>query len=146
MDLHWRVRRPDDPDRYHRLGNAGMAFLTDRKRANMYGAAKTGTAHFWAMTVSSAALLILVPLFIFTFGPALGDSYEEVIARFSRPFPAIVAALTIVVGFMHFKKGVQVLIEDYVHGLAQKILIIATICLSYAAAATGLFAIARIAL
>ena len=123
-----------------------MAYLTDRKRANLFGAAKSGTAHFWAMTVSSVALLVLVPLFIFTFGPMLGAPYEDVIARFSRPFPALVAALTIVVGFMHFKNGVQTLIEDYVHGLTKKVLIIATICLSYAAAATGLFAIARIAL
>lgn len=123
-----------------------MRYLTDRKRAVGMGSAKTGTAHFWAMKVSSAALLVLIPLFVFTFGPMLGEPHADVMAYFSRPFPAIVAALTIVVGFMHFKDGVQVLIEDYVHGLAQKILIIAMICLSYAAAATGLFAIARIAL
>lgn len=123
-----------------------MRYLTDRKRAVGMGSAKSGTAHFWAMKVSSVALLILIPLFLFTFGPMLGEDHETVVAYFSRPFPAIVAALTMVVGFMHFKDGVQVLIEDYVHGLAQKILIILMICLSYAAAATGVFAIARIAL
>jgi succinate dehydrogenase / fumarate reductase membrane anchor subunit len=110
------------------------------------GSAKSGVAHFWAMKVSSVALLLLIPLFVFTFGPMLGAPHADVVAYFARPFPAIVAALTIVVGFMHFKDGVQVLIEDYVHGLAQKVLIILMICLSYAAAATGLFAIARIAL
>jgi len=123
-----------------------MRFLTDRKRAMGMGSAKSGTAHFWAMKVSSVALLFLVPLFVFTVGPMLGAPHADVVAYFARPFPALVAALTIVVGFMHFKDGVQVLIEDYVHGLAQKILIILMICLSYAAAATGLFAIARIAL
>lgn len=123
-----------------------MRYLTDRKRAVGMGSAKSGTAHFWAMKVSSVALLILIPLFLCTFGPMLGEDHATVIAHFSRPYPALVAALTIVVSFMHFKDGVQVLIEDYVHGLAQKILIIVMICLSYAAAATGLFAIARIAL
>ena len=123
-----------------------MRYLTDRKRATGMGSAKTGTAHFWAMKVSSFALLILIPLFVFTFGPMLGESHADVIAYFARPFPAIVAALTIVVTMMHFKDGVQVLIEDYVHGTAQKVAILAMICLSYAAAATGLFAIARIAL
>ncbi len=123
-----------------------MRFMTDRKRAVGMGSAKHGTEHFWSMKVSSAGLLILIPLFIFTFGPMLGQSHEAVVAYFARPFPAIVAALTIAVTFMHFKNGVQVLIEDYVHGLMQKILIIAMICLSYAAAATGLFAIAKIAL
>lgn len=123
-----------------------MAFLTDRKQATLMGSAKMGTMHFWHMTISSVALLILVPLFIFTFGSALGQSYSDIMAYYARPFPAIVAGLTIVVGFVHFKNGVQVLIEDYVHGLARKVLIILTICLSYGAAATGLFAIARIAL
>ncbi len=123
-----------------------MAYLTDRKRAEGMGSAKSGTEHHWNMTVSSAALVILVPLFIFTFGRILGSSHAEVLAYFARPFPAIVAGLTIIVGFLHFKGGVQVLIEDYVHGTLRKPLIIAMICLSYAAAGTGLFAIARIAL
>jgi len=56
-----------------------MAFLTDRKRAVGLGAAKTGTEHLWAMTVSSVALLILVPLFVFTFGAVLGSDYETVV-------------------------------------------------------------------
>lgn len=123
-----------------------MRYLTDRKRAVGMGSAKTGTAHFWAMKVTSIGLLLLVPLFVFTFGPMLGKPHAEVVAYFGRPFPAIVAALTIVVSFIHFKDGVQVLIEDYVHGTTQKILIIAMICLSYAAMVTGLFAIAKIAL
>lgn len=123
-----------------------MRYLTDRKRATGMGSAKTGTAHFWAMRISSVALLLLIPMFVFTFGPMLGAPHAEVLEYFARPFPAIVAALTIWVSFVHFKDGVQVLIEDYVHGLAQKVLIILMICLSYAAAATGVFAIARIAL
>ncbi len=123
-----------------------MAYLTDRKRANGLGSAKSGTAHFWAMKVSSVALLVLIPLFVFTFGAALGGSYEEVLAYYSRPFPAIVAALTLIVGFKHFNDGVQVLIEDYVHGLPQKIALIGMTCVSYGAAAIGIFAIARIAL
>lgn len=123
-----------------------MSYLTDRKRAMGMGSAKTGTAHFWAMKVSSVGLLFLIPLFLFTFGSMLGEPHADVVAYFGRPFPAIVAALTIVVSFMHFKDGVQVLIEDYVHGIMQKVLIVAMICLSYGAAATGLFAIARIAL
>ena len=62
-----------------------MAFLTDRKRATGWGSAKSGTMHHWSMTVSSVALLILIPLFIFTFGSILGSSYEEVTAYYSRP-------------------------------------------------------------
>ncbi len=123
-----------------------MAYLTDRKRAEGWGSAKSGTAHAWRVKKSSVALLILIPFFIFTFGSALGGSYEEIVAYYSRPFPAIVAALTLVVGFQHFNDGVQVLIEDYVHGAAAKVLLIGMTCLSYAAAGIGVFAIARLAL
>lgn len=123
-----------------------MAYLTDRKRAAGLGSAKTGTAHAWSMKVSSVALLILIPFFVFTFGAALGGTYEEILAYYSRPFPAIVAALTLVVGFKHFNDGVQTLIEDYVHGLSQKVAIILMTCLCYGAAAVGVFAIVRLAL
>lgn len=123
-----------------------MRYLTDRKRAEGLGSAKSGVSHFWAMKVSSVALLILIPLFIFTFGPMLGAPHEAVVAHFARPFPAIVAALTLIVGFKHFADGAQVMIEDYVHGTKQKYVIILMMCLSYALMATGLFAIAKIAL
>ncbi|WP_227268911.1 succinate dehydrogenase, hydrophobic membrane anchor protein [Roseobacter weihaiensis] len=123
-----------------------MSYLTDRKRASGMGSAKTGTEHHWSMTISSGALLLLIPLFVFTFGPMLGASYEEVTTYFARPFPAVVAGLTIIVTFKHFAGGVQALIEDYVHGVAQKIAIAVMTYLSYAAMAVGLYAVVRLAL
>ncbi|MFD2740355.1 succinate dehydrogenase, hydrophobic membrane anchor protein [Sulfitobacter aestuarii] len=123
-----------------------MRYLTARKRAEGLGSAKSGTDHHWAMTLSSVSLLILIPLFVFTFGRALGGGYEEVLAYYARPFPAIVAALTLVVGFKHFADGAQIMIEDYVHGLTGKITLILVRVLSYGAAAVGVFAIARLAL
>lgn len=123
-----------------------MAFLTDRKRATGMGSARHGTERHWYMTISSYGLLVLVPLFIFTFGPMLGKSHAEVTAYFARPFPAIVAGLTIWFGMMHFKMGVRILIEDYVHGFAREFWIIAMACISYAIAATGVLAILKMAL
>ena len=123
-----------------------MAFMTDRKRASGMGSAKSGTGHHWQMMVTSVALLILVPLFIFTFGSVLGSSYAEVVEYYSRPVPAVIAILTLTVGFFHFAKGAQTMIEDYAHGLTRKALIIGVICLSYGAAALGIFAIIRLAL
>jgi succinate dehydrogenase / fumarate reductase membrane anchor subunit len=122
-----------------------MRYLTDRKRAIGMGAAKSGTEHHWSMQVSSVALLILVPLFIFTFGAALGGSYEDITAYYARPFPAIVAARTIWVGMMHFKSGAQIMLEDYVHGFKGRLAIILMTCLSYAVAVTGVYALVRLA-
>lgn len=123
-----------------------MRYLTDRKRAIGLGSAKSGTEHFWHMQVSSVALAILLPLFIFTFGRVVGAPHETVVAYFGRPFPALVAGLTILVGMIHFKNGAQVMIEDYAQGFTRKALIVGTICLSYAVIATGLYALIRLAL
>lgn len=123
-----------------------MAYLTDRKRAVGMGAARTGTDHHWQMIVSSCALLGLTPLFLLTFGHIVGAPYPDVVAYYSKPFPAIIAGLTFVVGALHFKSGAQSLIEDYTHGFSRKAWMIFVICISYTLAAMGLFAIARIAL
>lgn len=123
-----------------------MPYMTDRKRALGLGSTKSGTEGFWQMIVSSVALAILVPLFVFTFGPMLGAPREEVTAWFSRPFPALVAALTLTVGWVHFKHGARVMIEDYFQGLMRQSLIIAVTCISYAALAAGLYALVRLSL
>lgn len=123
-----------------------MRYMTDRKRAVGLGAAKSGTEHFWQMQVSSAALAILVPLFLFTFGRILGAPHAEVVAYFGRPFPAIVTGLTLVIGLVHFKNGARVMIEDYAHGTMRKALIAGAAGLSYLLIAAGLFALVKLAL
>ncbi len=123
-----------------------MRYLTDRKRAAGLGSAKTGTEHHWHMQVSAVGLAILIPLFLFTFGGILGAPYEEVVAYYARPFPAIVAGLTLLVGLYHFKNGAQMMIEDYVHGFARKAAIIFMTAFTYGLTAFGLFALAKLAL
>ncbi len=123
-----------------------MGFLTDRKRAVCKGASHTGTEHHWYMQVSAVGLALLIPTFVFYFGSALGSTHEEVLATFSRPFPAILTALVLVVGLQHFRKGAQMMIEDYARGSMRKALIMFVIGLSYATIATGVFALAKIAL
>ena len=69
-----------------------------------------------------------------------------VIAAFSHPFTAILTALVLVVGMRHFAMGATTMIEDYARGTTRKMLIIFVISLSWVIAATGLFALARMAL
>jgi succinate dehydrogenase / fumarate reductase membrane anchor subunit len=123
-----------------------MRYLTDRKRATGRGAARAGTEHHWSMQVSSVGLAVLVPVWVLIFGRALGGTQEEVVATFARPFPAIVTALLLVVGMRHFAMGATIMIEDYTRGTARKAAVITAIALSWAIAATGLYALARIAL
>jgi succinate dehydrogenase / fumarate reductase membrane anchor subunit len=123
-----------------------MRYLTDRKRAVGRGAAHTGTEHHWSMQMSAVALAVTLPVWLYIFGHALGGSREEVLATFARPFPAILTALVLVVGMRHFAKGATMMLQDYVHGSALKIGIMVATSLAGVIAATGLFALIKIAL
>lgn len=123
-----------------------MRYLTDRKRAVGKGAAHSGTEHHWFMTVTAVALAFLVPTWLYIFGHALGGSRADVLATFSRPFPAIVTALILVVSMRHFAKGAEMMLQDYAKGTALKAGIIFVQSLSAVIAVTGLFALIRIAL
>lgn len=123
-----------------------MRYLTTRKRAEGKGAAHTGTHHHWRMTVSAVALAFLLPVWIYVFGSALGQPLDAVRATFARPFPAIVTALLLVVGMRHFAMGAQMMIEDYTRGTTRKMLVIFVTSLATVIAATGLFALVKLAL
>ena len=123
-----------------------MHFITQRKRAEGRGSAHSGTAHHWYMQVSAVGLALIVPTFIYIFGRALGGGYEQVMATFGHPVPAIVSGLVLVVGMQHFRKGMQVVFEDYTWHSTRKVGIMTTTILSYGLTATGLFALAKIAL
>jgi succinate dehydrogenase / fumarate reductase, membrane anchor subunit len=123
-----------------------MRYLTARKRAEGRGASGTGTEHHWSMTVSAVGLAFLVPVWLYIFGSALGGTRAEVLDTFARPFPAIVTALILVVGMRHFAMGATIMIEDYARGMTRKMLVIFATSLAWVVAATGLFALIRIAL
>lgn len=123
-----------------------MRYLTARKRATGRGASHTGTAHHWSMTMSSVGLAFLVPTWVYIFGSTLGQDHAGVVAAFSHPFTAILTALVLVVGMRHFAMGATMMIEDYAHGTARKMLVIFVTSLAWVVAATGLFALARMAL
>jgi succinate dehydrogenase / fumarate reductase membrane anchor subunit len=90
------------------------------------------------------ALVALVPIFIITIGPIFGEQRVVVLAKLEQPIYALIVAVTFTVGLLHFKSGVQVLIEDYVHGVMNKVWIIFTIGLSYLLIGLTLFALIKI--
>ncbi|EAQ23684.1 MULTISPECIES: succinate dehydrogenase, hydrophobic membrane anchor protein [unclassified Roseovarius] len=123
-----------------------MRYLTARKRAEGKGAAGTGTEHFWYMKLSGVGLALIIPVFLVAFGRALGGDRTEVMAAFAHPGMAILTGLVIFFGLRHYASGAQTMIEDYSHGSMRRGLIIAVTVLSYGLIATGLFALAKIAL
>ncbi len=91
-------------------------FITDRKKVHGLGSARSGTFHWWQQRLTALALAVLGPIFIFLFARALGAGPEAALATFRHSaFGAFVAFVTLPVVIWHFKLGLQVVIEDYVH-------------------------------
>ncbi len=111
------------------------------------GAAGEGVGHWWVQRLTAVALIPLTVSFaISLLGHSL-QSYEEMRAWLSQPWPALIAILLILTPAWHSKLGVQVVIEDYVHDKGAKtLLLISSIFVHVAAAAVGVFAILALAL
>ncbi|MCO6383240.1 MAG: succinate dehydrogenase, hydrophobic membrane anchor protein [Vannielia sp.] len=123
-----------------------MKFITDRKRATGLGSGSEGTAHHWKMMASSLSLVILVPLFVFLFGSALGRSFDEVQSYFANPFITLALGIGLTMGLLHIKMEIDEAVEDYVHGLAGKLLLMAVAAGTWVLIAAGLLALIKLAL
>ena len=97
------------------------------------------------MKITSILLIFLIPAFIFMFGSIIGEEYDVVVEYLSRPGPAIITSLTIVIGLQHFQAGAKVLIDDYIRGLGHKLAIIFVKAVSYFLMAIGLYSVAKMA-
>lgn len=123
-----------------------MRYITDRKRVEGLGSGRDGTMHHWRFMVSSVLMVFLVPVFVVTFAIGFGQPQQDVVSYFGQPFPAIVLSLALIVGLWHLLQEANEAIEDYVHGVAGKLTLIATAAFAYTLMFVGLFAIAQMAL
>lgn len=123
-----------------------MRYITPYKQAVGLGASHTGTKDHWFLTVTAAALAILTPAFMLVIGKAIGMPRVELIAYFGKPFPAIVTALFVIIGMLHFIRGTRIMIDDYFQHTARKVAITISVIFSWAVIATAVYALARMSL
>ena len=95
-------------------------FRTPLARARGLGAAKSGVGHFIAQRVSAIALLILIPVFLWSIVTLPSGGYEAARDWIASPLGALVMLLTLTAAFYHMRLGLQVVIEDYIHKPATK--------------------------
>jgi len=84
-------------------------------RARGLGAAKSGTAHWWAMKTTSLALVPLTLWFLGSVIALQGASRKDVAAWASGPITAALLLAMIAALFHHLYLGLQTVIEDYIH-------------------------------
>ncbi|MBX9908290.1 MAG: succinate dehydrogenase, hydrophobic membrane anchor protein [Beijerinckiaceae bacterium] len=90
-------------------------------RVRGLGSAKSGTGHFWLQRVTAVANVVLTIIFLGVVISLVGRPYQAALAVLSHPLVAILMLLFTVSGVVHMRLGMQVIIEDYVHGEGLKI-------------------------
>jgi succinate dehydrogenase / fumarate reductase, membrane anchor subunit len=111
------------------------------------GSAGDGVGHWWVQRVTAVALLPLTAWFAISLLGLPLQSYDAVRGWLGQPWVAVFASLLVFTLAWHSKLGVQVVIEDYVHGkVAKTSLLLLSVFVHIAAAAAGLFAILRLTL
>jgi succinate dehydrogenase / fumarate reductase membrane anchor subunit len=98
---------------------------TPLKRVRGLGSARSGTEYFWRQRLTAIANVPLALGFILMLLMLLGKDPASARAFLAHPFVAIPMLLFIVSGVIHMRIGMQVIIEDYVHGEGTKIVALA---------------------
>lgn len=122
-----------------------MKMRTPRRHVRGLGSAKDGTEHFWRQRVTALGNVVLITFLVVLAVSLVGESYQGVTAVLSSPLVAVLMVLALVTVTYHMYLGMQVIIEDYVHGEGLKVLVlVGNIFFSGAVAVVSIYAVLKL--
>jgi succinate dehydrogenase / fumarate reductase, membrane anchor subunit len=123
-----------------------MELRSSLGRARGLGSAREGVHHWWGQRVSAIALVPLSLWFVASVIRLLGADWVEFRAWIGLFGNAVLMIVLVAVLFYHAYAGMQVVIEDYVHGEGAKV--VTLVLVKFALAIMGvscILAVARMA-
>ena len=89
---------------------------TPLKNVRHLGSAKEGADHFWLQRVTAVANLVLGLFMLWLMWDLAGADHARVKRTLASPLIGLPLILFIVSMATHMRLGMQVIIEDYIHG------------------------------
>ncbi|WP_342774214.1 succinate dehydrogenase, hydrophobic membrane anchor protein [Plasticicumulans acidivorans] len=93
-----------------------MSLRNPLARVRGLGSAKSGVEHWWVQRLTAVILVPLVLWFAISLISVAHADYATMKSWVGQPFNAALLVALLVTMFYHAKLGLQVVIEDYVHG------------------------------
>ena len=119
---------------------------TPLRKVRGLGSAHEGTDHFWRQRLTALANIPLVLFFVGLLVSLDGASLAETRAALGSPWVALPLLLALLSILTHMRLGMQVIIEDYVHGELSKLaLLMLNTFYAIAVGAACAFAILKLA-
>jgi succinate dehydrogenase / fumarate reductase, membrane anchor subunit len=110
------------------------------------GAAKQGVQHWWMQRLTSVALVPLSIWFVVSLLALPSLEHATVVEWMSQSSSALLLVVFVLTATWHSQLGVRVVVEDYVHGVGSKTLLLVTVSFAHVLiAAAGVFAILKVA-
>jgi succinate dehydrogenase / fumarate reductase membrane anchor subunit len=122
-----------------------MAMRTPLKNVRYLGSAKEGADHFWKQRVTGVANLFLGIFLIALIVKLAGADHATVKATIANPLYGLPLLLLALSAAIHMRLGMQVIIEDYIHGEGLKIvLLMLNTFFAIAVGASSIFAVLKL--
>lgn len=109
------------------------------------GSAKGGSEHWWSQRLTAIALVPLGIWLALSLGALESLSYDTVVTWMRQPMTSILMLLGVSTALYHSYLGVQVVVEDYMHGTAKTATLILSAFAHVFLAVAAVFSILKVA-